>query len=547
MDNSKDLICIGLEGTAEKTGVGIITSKGDVLFNKTVIYTPPLQGIHPREAADHHAETFVKLLTEAAKVVPFENIDLISFSQGPGLGPSLRVTATTARALSLSLKKPIIGVNHCVSHVEIGKLKTDAVDPLTLYVSGGNTQVLAYTGKKYRVIGETLDIAIGNCLDQFARHCNLPHPGGVFVEKYAKDGEKFLKLPYTVKGMDISLSGLLTAAMKKYDSKEKIEDVCYSLQETAFSMLTEITERALSHTNKPEVMLVGGVAANDRLKEMLKIMCEEQNVDFYVPERQFCGDNGAMIGWLGILQYGNGKKMEITDTKTIPNYRTDMVEVNWIQDDISNGNNLNGKKREIPKHLIGKGAEADISKGRYIEWESITKERIKKGYRTEELDELIRIRRTVKEARFLSIIKNLNVNSPSIFDIDLDDKKITMEYIHGKIAKEIIEEGNLDSCIDIGQIIGKMHSGDVVHNDLTTSNFIIGKNAVIIDFGLGKYSDLIEDKAIDLIVLKKSILSIHYDKFEQIWEKIVEGYKTYEKADLVLDCIKDVEKRGRYL
>nr|A9A6L6.1 RecName: Full=Probable bifunctional tRNA threonylcarbamoyladenosine biosynthesis protein; Includes: RecName: Full=tRNA N6-adenosine threonylcarbamoyltransferase; AltName: Full=N6-L-threonylcarbamoyladenine synthase; Short=t(6)A synthase; AltName: Full=t(6)A37 threonylcarbamoyladenosine biosynthesis protein Kae1; AltName: Full=tRNA threonylcarbamoyladenosine biosynthesis protein Kae1; Includes: RecName: Full=Serine/threonine-protein kinase Bud32 [Methanococcus maripaludis C6] len=543
MDISKDLICIGFEGTAEKTGVGIINSKGEVLFNKTIIYTPPVQGIHPREAADHHAETFVKLLKEALAVVPLEKIDLVSFSLGPGLGPSLRVTATTARALSLSINKPIIGVNHCISHVEIGKLKTDAVDPLTLYVSGGNTQVLAYTGKKYRVIGETLDIAIGNCLDQFARHCNMPHPGGVYVEKYAKNGNKFIKLPYTVKGMDISLSGLLTAAMKKYDSKERIEDVCHSLQETSFSMLTEITERALAHTNKAEVMLVGGVAANNRLKEMLNVMCAEQNVDFYVPEREFCGDNGAMIAWLGILQYLNGKRMDLNDTKPISNYRSDMVEVNWIPEE----NNENIKSRIIPEHLIGKGAEADISKGRYLEFESITKERVKKGYRILELDELIRMRRTVKEARFLTAIKELGIYAPSIFDIDKERKKITMSYIHGKIAKEKIEEGNLDFCEDLGKIIGKMHVGGIVHNDLTTSNFIVSDNTFVIDFGLGKYSDLVEDKAIDLIVLKKSIMSIHYDKFDLVWNKIVEGYKTYEMSESVLECMKEVEKRARYL
>ncbi|ABO35520.1 O-sialoglycoprotein endopeptidase [Methanococcus maripaludis C5] len=545
MDTSKDLICIGFEGTAEKTGVGIITSNGEVLFNKTIIYTPPVQGIHPREAADHHAETFVKLLKEALTVVPIEKIDLVSFSLGPGLGPSLRVTATTARALSLSINKPIIGVNHCISHVEIGKLKTDALDPLTLYVSGGNTQVLAYTGKKYRVIGETLDIAIGNCLDQFARHCNMPHPGGVYVEKYAKNGNKFIKLPYTVKGMDISLSGLLTAAMKKYDSKERIEDVCYSLQENSFSMLTEITERALAHTNKAEVMLVGGVAANNRLKEMLDIMCIEQNVDFYVPEREFCGDNGAMIAWLGILQYLNGKRMDLNDTKPISNYRSDMVEVNWISENEFNNENI--KSRIIPEHLIGKGAEADISKGIYLEFESITKERVKKGYRILELDELIRLRRTVKEARFLASIKELGIYAPSIFDIDKENKKITMSYIHGKIAKEKIEEGNLNFCEDLGKIIGKMHSGGIVHNDLTTSNFIVSDNTFVIDFGLGKYSDLVEDKAIDLIVLKKSIMSIHYDKFDSVWNKIIEGYKTYEMFESVLECMKEVEKRARYL
>ena len=214
------MICIGLEGTAEKTGVGIVTSDGEVLFNKTIMYKPPKQGINPREAADHHAETFPKLIKEAFEVVDKNEIDLIAFSQGPGLGPSLRVTATVARTLALTLKKPIIGVNHCIAHIEIGKLTTEAEDPLTLYVSGGNTQVIAYVSNRYRVFGETLDIAVGNCLDQFARYINLPHPGGPYIEELAKKGEKLIDLPYTVKGMDIAFSGLLTAAMRAYDAGE---------------------------------------------------------------------------------------------------------------------------------------------------------------------------------------------------------------------------------------------------------------------------------------------------------------------------------------
>ncbi|WP_292460789.1 bifunctional N(6)-L-threonylcarbamoyladenine synthase/serine/threonine protein kinase [Methanothermococcus sp.] len=570
------MICLGLEGTAEKTGVGVVDSDGNVLFNKTIIYKPPVQGINPREAADHHAETFPKLIKEAFNIVPKEKIDLISFSQGPGLGPSLRVTATAARALSLSLKKPIIGVNHCIGHVEIGKLTTGAKDPLTLYVSGGNTQVLGYTCGRYRVFGETLDIAIGNCLDQFARNCGLPHPGGVYVEKLAKEGEKLINLPYSVKGMDITFSGLLTSAIKSYERGEKLEDVCYSIQETAFSMITEITERALAHTNKPEVMLVGGVAANNRLREMLNIMCKEQNVKFYVPEKQFCGDNGAMIAWLGLLMYKNGKRMNIDETKPIPNYRSDMVEVNWIE-------NGTCEKRRIPEHLIGKGAEADIKKTSYLGWDTITKERIIKNYRIHELDELIRHRRIIKEARFLALVKDFNICAPYIFDVDRENNIITMSYINGKLAKEEIENGNLNCCYYIGAIIGKLHENDIIHNDLTTSNFIVGEDydvknnnndkehikeheecnqnnqnnkkgkkinknnkVYIIDFGLGKFSNLIEDKAVDLIVLKKSILSIHFDRFEDIWVKILEGYKTYSQWKTVINHMEDVEKRARY-
>ncbi|MBW9222772.1 bifunctional N(6)-L-threonylcarbamoyladenine synthase/serine/threonine protein kinase [Methanothermococcus sp. SCGC AD-155-C09] len=587
------MISIGLEGTAEKTGVGVIDSEGNILFNKTILYKPPVQGINPREAADHHAETFPKLIKEALEHIPKEEIDLIAFSQGPGLGPSLRVTATAARTLALSLNKPIMGVNHCIGHIEIGKMATGAQDPLTLYVSGGNTQVLAYVGGRYRIFGETLDIAIGNCLDQFARNCGLPHPGGVYVEKLAKEGNKLLDMPYSVKGMDITFSGLLTSAIKKYEMGERLEDVCFSLQEIAFSMITEITERALAHTNKAEVMLVGGVAANLRLREMLRDMCQEQNVDFYVPEMDLCGDNGVMIAHLGLLMYLSGKRMAIEETKPIPNYRSDMVDVIWIDE---KKHNREKRKRRIPEHLIGKGAEADIKKTSYLGWQCIVKDRVVKRYRLPELDNTIRLRRTLREGRFLSLIKDYGILAPYVFDIDKKNKVLTMSYIPGNLAKYEIDRGNIDCCYNIGKIIGKLHERDIVHNDLTTSNFIVeneiieednnannnleegkknmvsnnsikeslednkdiesdrkikekifkGNKVYIIDFGLGKFSNALEDKAVDLIVLKKSILSTHFKDFERVWNNILEGYKIYKEWKTVVDYMDQVEKRGRY-
>lgn len=582
---------IGLEGTAEKTGVGVISSDGEILFNKTVIYKPPVQGINPREAADHHAETFPKLLEECFNVVPMEKIKLVSFSQGPGLGPSLRVCATCARALSLSLNVPIIGVNHCISHVEIGKLTTKCEDPLTLYVSGGNTQILGYTSKRYRVFGETLDIAVGNCLDQFARSCNLPHPGGAYVEKFAKKGKKLLSMPYSVKGMDITFSGILTSAIRHYQRGEKLEDVCFSLQETVFSMLTEITERALSHTNKGEVMLVGGVAVNERLREMLKLMCEEQGVDFYVPPKEYCGDNGTMIAYLGYLMYKNGYRMNIEDTKIIPTYRSDSVEVNWIDE------NKLYKRRKIPDNLIGKGAEGELERSSYLGWKTVKKNRVPKKYRHPLMDKHIRESRTVRECRLLSVVKDFGIFAPYIFDVDRDNTSFEMSYIDGISVRELIDMGIIKYSYNIGKIVAKLHLNDIAHNDLTTSNFIVGdiyaetikhdiktekiennrNNEVynniegnniihkttnedkeyykeskegkvyIIDFGLSKYSSDLEDKATDLLVLKKSIISTHFKYYEDVWKLILTGYKDYPYYDDVLNQMEIIERRGRYM
>jgi N6-L-threonylcarbamoyladenine synthase/protein kinase Bud32 len=261
--------------------------------------------------------------------IDLKSIDLIAFSRGPGMGPVLRTAATAARALAAWLDIPIIGVNHCVAHVEIGRLTEGAGDPVTLYVSGGNTQVIAFDAGKYRVFGETLDIPVGNCLDVFAREAGLPHPGGPKIERLAEKGKRYISLPYVVKGMDLSFSGLMTEAIRALKSGASLNDVAYSLQETAFSALVEVTERALAHTEKVEVMLTGGVAANIRLRKMLKSMAEEHGASFFVPPMSLCQDNGAMISWNGLLAYGAGVRQGLEDTFIRQRWRTDEVEILW--------------------------------------------------------------------------------------------------------------------------------------------------------------------------------------------------------------------------
>lgn len=330
--------CLGIESTADDFGVGIATFRGEILANVSNGYIPEVGGIHPREAARHHAEAADKVIKNAlskAGVKPKE-LELIAFAQGPGLGPCLRTGATIARALASYLDIPLIGVNHSVAHIEIGKLQTRSVDPVTLYVSGGNTLVSAFDAARYRVFGETLDIALGNCLDVFARAAGFKHeqgvPLGATLERLAAKGEKLISLPYVVKGMDISLSGLLTAATTLLNKAEyRLEDICYSLQEHAFSMVTEVTERALSHTEKQEVLLTGGVAANKRLQVMLSSIADEHEAEFNVVPHQFATDNGAMIAWTGVLAYSHGLITPIEKSFVKLRWRLEKVDVPWIK------------------------------------------------------------------------------------------------------------------------------------------------------------------------------------------------------------------------
>jgi len=327
----KENICLGIESTAHTFGIGIVTDKGKILANALDSFKTEKGGLIPNELADHHntvKDEVLKNALEKAKL-KLNDIDLVSFSQGPGIAPALLVGMRFAKEISKKNNIPIVGVNHCVAHLEIGKLLSKTKDPVLLYASGANTQIIAYEAGKYRIFGETLDQGIGNFIDAFARYIGLGFPGGPKIENLALKGKNYIELPYVVKGMDVSFSGILTDLKRKYDSKKhKTEELCYSLQETAFATLTEVSERAMAHTGKKDLLLGGGVACNKRLREMCSIMCKERNAKFFVPENQFLVDNGVMISWLGILMKKNAKKIyKNIDIK--PYERTDDIKVNW--------------------------------------------------------------------------------------------------------------------------------------------------------------------------------------------------------------------------
>ncbi len=316
--------------------MGIIDFDGTVLSSVNDIYTPDSGGLHPVMVKEQHLNNFMDVILKALSEakINFKDINLIAFSQSPGLGPVLKVGAVVARTLSQLNNIPIVGVNHCIAHVEIGRLMCKVRDPLTLYVSGGNTIVSAFESSRYQIFGETLDLPIGNMIDSFARDAGLAHPGGPKIEKLASKSQKYLLLPYVVKGMDLSFSGLYTAAKKllqsdQFNKSYTLEDVANSLQETAFAMLTEVTERALAHTEKKEVLLTGGVAANKRLQEMIEYISREHDAEFNVVPLKFAGDNGVMIAWTGILRYQHSGGDKIMDTIIKPKERMDHISIPW--------------------------------------------------------------------------------------------------------------------------------------------------------------------------------------------------------------------------
>jgi N6-L-threonylcarbamoyladenine synthase len=375
------MIAIGLEGSANKLGVGVMLHPKDgstpqVLANIRHTYvSPPGEGFLPKDTARHHRAWVVNVVKRAVREARLrvEDIDCICYTKGPGMGAPLQSVAVAARMLSLLWGKELVGVNHCVGRmcwssgiifmpanradIEMGRLITGSTNPVVLYVSGGNTQVIAYSSQRYRIFGETLDIAVGNCLDRFARTLQIsndPAPG-YNIEQLAKQGKQLVDIPYAVKGMDCSFSGLLAAveAMaatyglggEKYErrnnnpnppasslgleSKPTREDLCFSLQETVFSMLVEITERAMAHVGSAEVLIVGGVGCNERLQEMMTIMTRDRGGSVHATDERFCIDNGIMIAQAGVLAYQSGFRTPLKESTCTQRFRTDDVLVEW--------------------------------------------------------------------------------------------------------------------------------------------------------------------------------------------------------------------------
>lgn len=297
------MLILGLECTAHTFGIGIVDNTGKILANIRDSFTSTSHGMIPNEIADHHnavAEEVLKKTLSEAKVT-WKDIDLISYSAGPGLDPALWAGYHIVKEWSKKHHKKLVGVNHCCAHLSIGKLWNKLNDPCYLYVSGVNTQVIVHEGGQYRILGETLDIGLGNMLDKFARDLELGFPGGPKIEELAKQG-RYIELPYVVKGMDVSFSGILTRVKQLLAKGVSKEDLCFSVQETCFAMCTEIAERALAHIEKKELLLVGGVGANKRFGEMLNLMCKEREATFHFVPMDLATDNGAMIAWEGFVR-----------------------------------------------------------------------------------------------------------------------------------------------------------------------------------------------------------------------------------------------------
>ncbi len=533
------MIALGIEGTAHTISCGIVDQK-NILSNVSRTYHNPNGGIHPREAAQHHADNVKDVIDGAMQNagLRLDDVDLVAYSRGPGLGPCLRIAATAARTISVKAGKPIVGVNHPLGHVEIGRKVTGASDPIMLYVSGGNTQVISHSNGRYRVMGETMDIGLGNLLDKLGRDIGFPFPGGPQIERLALQGKKLIDLPYSVKGMDTSFSGIYTAAREHLKKGESPEDVCFSVQEYSFAMLLEVLERGLHQTSKDEILLAGGVAKNLRLREMISELSAHLGIKAYLTADQYCMDNGAMIAQAGLLMYKNGHRIGLDEATVDQRFRIDQVEVPWIPD----------SGRNIPEN---RGAESVVSITEYRGRETVTKMRIPKTYRNLELDNNIRIARMRNELSIILKGREIGIPFPGVYDVDPVKFSTTYERITGGTLRNYMKErDSVEGTIhQLGSYVGKMHSAGITHGDLTVSNVLVAEDGkpFFIDTSMGKSDSEIEDMAVDVYLFDESLKAASI-RAETEMSTFRKGYReSFAKWNEVFATVSELERRRRYV
>lgn len=319
------MISLGIECTAHTLSIGI-SDNGKILSNIIDTYSGGAAGLVPRKLADHHATVFSNVLSRSLSKagIGMGQVDIVSFSQGPGIGSPLSAGIAGAKYLALKYGKELVGVNHPYAHIKITEHLCKMESPLVLYLSGGNSQILIQQGGYYHILGETLDTGIGNLFDTFARSLELDPASGASLSSFANSG-KYVQIPYSVKGMNLVFSGLLTSA-ERATEKHDPKDVAFSLMETAFAMSCEVTERALFLSKKKSLIVCGGVAQNRRLQEMLKIMCDEDGVKLGVAPDEYNRDNGAMIAYAGSLIHKRYGPMPVERCVPITNYRIDRMQ-----------------------------------------------------------------------------------------------------------------------------------------------------------------------------------------------------------------------------
>lgn len=336
----KDIYILGIESSCDETSMSIVknatTEIATVVLSQIDIHKN-YGGVVPEIASRNHIENISIVLEELLEKanMTLEDITAVGVTYGPGLIGSLIVGVEAAKTISLVTKKPLIPVHHIIGHIYANNLKERLKFPLiALVVSGGHTELI-YMKEDYsfKKIGGTLDDAVGECYDKVAKVLDLEYPGGPKVDKLAHQGKDTYNLPYPLDDntYNFSFSGIKSAVInlvhneKQRGNQIRKEDLSSTFQNRVVTVLTKKTIKAIKEYKVNNLVVAGGVSANQGLRESLIKACEKENINISFPELKYCTDNAAMIAAAAYFAYQKG----VTAPLTLTAVASDTIYKEW--------------------------------------------------------------------------------------------------------------------------------------------------------------------------------------------------------------------------
>ncbi len=320
----RDNYILGIETSCDETAVAIVKNGREIISNVVASQIDSHKrfgGVVPEVASRHHVEQITIVLEEAFKEanMTWEQVDAISVTEGPGLVGALLVGVNAGKALAFAKQKPLVGVHHIAGHIYANRFEREFEFPLlALIVSGGHTElVLMNEHGSYELIGETRDDAAGEAYDKVARMLELPYPGGPQIDRLAAEGEESIEFPrawlendsfdFSFSGLKSSVINTIHNATQRGESLNK-EDIAASFQASVVDVLTAKTYKAAQKYNVRQVIVAGGVAANQGLRKALETKFGSTHSPLLIPPINLCTDNAAMIAAAGFVAYKQGER-----------------------------------------------------------------------------------------------------------------------------------------------------------------------------------------------------------------------------------------------
>lgn len=336
----KDIICLAIETSCDETSMSIVKNGvedlGTVVFSQIDIHKK-FGGVVPEIASRNHIESIILVLDElfSKSALTLDDIDIIGVTYGPGLIGSLLIGVQVAKTIAMITNKPLIPVHHIAGHIYANNLENRLKFPLVaLVVSGGHTDLI-YMKKdySYELIGSTLDDAVGEAYDKVAKILGLEYPGGPKIDDLSIKGEDTYNLPYPLNdnSYNFSFSGLKSAVLntvhneKQRKNEIRVADMCCSFQNRVVEILTKKTMKAVEEYNVKNLIVAGGVSANNGLRHKLLILCKEKKIKLSIPKTKYCTDNATMIGAAAYYAYKNNivADLSLNAQATVSLYKED--------------------------------------------------------------------------------------------------------------------------------------------------------------------------------------------------------------------------------